>query len=418
MRKQTKLKIATISTITMAMLPSVTVYAEPPVYMSNTTSEVYISAIDFANDTIDMTYDADAENLAPRIQQISLQYGPMTDYQLHHWSSDKIGDDNVVIYAGTPTNFGSYFDKGKTTTLRRPWLRAAADLLNNGYGRIEYIFLDNKNNAVIGRADYNRCIKSEAFRSGAATICRAEKLSNGTLQYQPYDASGNRLELSPEEDELLTAETINWRAEPGEWGPEWYDTSDDSENDENINGGAANEDDTGIDIDANIDADAGNNTTGNVIDNDSNTTNITDTTNDAPVIASESTPITPATLASYVTVVATGTDATSNNGAADAVYTNSTRTDDFVVWYGGNDENMHGDTIGEDAAEDDGRNSSWKAGNTANDEVEIPDLGKEPEQSRDWLAPVLIITGLLIAAAGWWLLFFGKRKLTDDEERR
>lgn len=406
MRKQTKLKIATISTITMAMLPSVTAYAEPPVYMSNTTSEVYISAIDFANDTIDMTYDADAENLAPRIQQISLQYGPMTDYQLHHWSSDKIGDDNVVIYAGTPTNFGSHFDKGKTTTLRRPWLRAAADLLNNGYGRIEYIFLDTKNNAVIGRADYNRCIKSEVFKSGAATICRAEKLSNGTLQYQPYDASGNRLELSPEEDELLTAETINWRAEPGEWGPEWYITSDDSENeDENTSGDdATGGDDTGG---GDINADTWNNT-------------IDDTTDSTLVTDSESSPIqtTPVTLANYVTIVATGTDATSNNGTADAVYTNSTSTDDFVVWYGGNDENMHGDTIGEDAAEDDGKNSSWKAGNTANDEVEIPDLGKEPEQSHDWLAPVLIITGLLIAAAGWWLLFFGKRKLTNDEERR
>ncbi len=374
MRKQKILKIIPIATFMTAVLSPGMAYAAPPVYVNNVAQDAYISVIDFSRNTISMSYETDNENDL-MVRMIALQYGPMTDYQLHWWSSNQISDENVVIYSGDPTNFDSFFRSGTTVTLGQPWIRSRS-MLDNGYGRIEYLFATYQNNSFRGRADYNRCIKSEAFLSGRATQCRAELLGDGMLQYQPYDSQGNRLELSAEEDAILTTETLSWRAEPGDWGPEWY-ADEDGDTENNINEEAGEETD-GENQEIENENENGN---GNGIEDTS--TNALTTAESTP-----STPSAPAILASDVKIIETD----STSGSESPIV-----QEEQIV----EQKNQESD-------------ESFSSIASGSDEVEIPNLSKESEQSL--LAPILIAIGLLMLAAGWWLLFFGKSKITERKE--
>ncbi len=379
-------------------------FAAPPTYPVNQDLIYYPSIIIPNSGYLEMKYDADPlENgkYPYAAMMIMIQFGPMTDYQFYWWNGSQLSDENTTIFNnfGYEMFYGAYF-KGKTGEMRNSALK------NNTSGRLEYKIVTNDGYTLMYRVDYNRCVKSSVFLSGVATECRAEKIGEGAVQYQPYTQSGERVEIPAEEDAILTAETLNWRAEPGDWGPEWY--RDDSNSGDDTTGGT---DDTTGGTDDNTD-ETGNMGNTDSIGNKDGIDTVSSTGDESNNSSYENTDnyensqiSTNGSAMNYNVVAGIGRRSTSTNN--DGTNSEGIKSEDSST-----DTVVTSDTSNTDEKEqiDEQMNHDSK------EEVETPVLDKE--SGLDWLAPVLIASGLAMAMVGWWFLFFGERKLTEREERK
>ena len=145
---------------------------------------------------------------------INVGFGNITDMDLYNLPTrvlDSYFPNNGVsaIYASAEifVGVGNTWEKGTTISSN---VRTAAELVNKSEGHLLYKFNFSGGVDLIGRIDYTRCIHSSAFLTGVATECRMEEIGNGKIQYQPYTSSGTRVEISAEEDAVLTAATEAW----------------------------------------------------------------------------------------------------------------------------------------------------------------------------------------------------------------
>lgn len=399
MRKQNVLKTAGISTLIAASNIMVPAYAAPPVYISNVAEDVYISVLDFASNSITLTIDSDrTEDMT--VTGVALQYGPLTDYQLHRWALNTATGDNIQLVNSSPQgitgqNFTTY---RRTMQISDFWLYNKP-IWENPYDRIEFFVTTSDSNQprIMGRADYSRCTQSTVFLNGLAAQCRAEKTGDGMLQYHPYNISGERMEISAEEDAILTANTLNWRAEPGDWGPEWYIEPEPEPTEPEPT---------------------------EPVTHDPVEPEPTEPEPEDPIAPSEPTePESPVEPANPIEQ--------NNSGTATDVATLTASVEpgsetEVLASYARIVDGENGESQSARADQTESETVSDVQGNTSRntvverslpeEDVEVPRLDKESRNN--WLGPVLVASGLLMAGIGWWFLFFGKKKLTDRKEEK
>ncbi len=397
-----------ILTIIASLSSSMRASAAPPVYRSNAVDEVMITKIVPAEPRIELTYKklgTRGEGEVPSF--LNLTYGDITDYQLYWLLFGEYAGSTIVARGHVNAMFfWPTFDDGETRALvMNRGINWGVDLNKNTSHRMQYTMI-YANERQMSRVDYSRCVESQVFKMGLATECRMEYKSNGLVQYQPYTADGVRMELSPEEDARLTEATESWRAEPGDWGPEWYvepeqpSTEENPSNTEEASAGSGGDDATNAATD---DANANTNT-------NTNTNTNANANADADAV--------------NVNSGVSGEVAAVKNEAGGSSDPEGVFGDGFFSGLAGTAAIVGGGSSGSGASASDGEgntsaneNDSDNGGensnfenNTEND-VGVPELGKEEESGPKW-ATILAISG--VAAVGltsWWFLFFGKYHL-------
>ena len=193
----------------------------------NLMDEVMITKIVPSEPRLELTYNNidpiySANDGWPRL--VTIGYGNVTDMDLYRMPFLKFNQYNTTNHA-TLTNV-AYFQAeefikpkwtdGATITVKTYAINRAADLVDGSEGRISYkVTFAGSEQVLLGRADYSRCINSTAFRTGVATECWMEEIGDGRVQYQPYTSAGVRVEISPEEDAILTSAENAWIPEYG-----------------------------------------------------------------------------------------------------------------------------------------------------------------------------------------------------------
>ena len=214
-----------------------------------------------------------------------------------------------------------------------------------------------------------------------------------------------RMELSPEEDVRLTEATESWRAEPGDWGPEWYvepeqpSTEEIPNNTEEAGAGsggddAADADDAG-DAGADSNADSNDADAGGVNVNSGVSAEVAATENETGSSSNPDGVFGDGFFSGLVGTVAIVGGGSSGSGVSDG---------------GGNTSDNENDS------DNGGENSNFE-NNTEND-VGVPELGKEEESGPKWGAILAILGVGAVGLASWWFLFFGKYHLKKGERRK
>ena len=352
MRKQNLLKTAGISTIIAASSLSLPIYATD-VKPTNQANDIYVSEIDFGARTITAVINPDREAFL-NTSSVWLYYEPEGGARATLINTNMMAMGLILNTNRPSVTFSS--------------LQIDPDTFDaNTTGKLGYSFVSYDSTAkTSGIADFHRCTQSSVFLSGQATKCRAESYTDGLIQYQPYDAAGNRAEIPADEDAVLTAETFAWLSQMEEPEPtEPTDTPTDAPTDDPVD-----------------------------VPVDTTTDTPTDTPEEESAQVAESTPVEQpmATLASYVSVVQPDTTSDTASSSDDNSDKTSENQQNSTFSYRGSDDSL------------------------PEENVEVPVLDKESENN--WLAPVLLGSGLAVAMAGWWLLFFGKRKLTERKEEK
>lgn len=219
MRKKIVPVLAAATMLSSVVLPASSVFAVPPVYLANIKEDIMITKINPKQNYFVIKYDAFLYG-GDVPQFVNFQFGGMPDAILHDLYN---GEYNQVIYKkngisvkdGKPLENGDEYKKVVT--------KRGSNLINNTIGIIDYyVRYADRTVAQRSRADYRRCVNSSVFDLNTME-CVMEDLGNGKVQYQPYTVDGERVEIPADEDLMLTQMTENWRAEPGDWGPEWYE---------------------------------------------------------------------------------------------------------------------------------------------------------------------------------------------------
>lgn len=378
MRKQNLLKTAGISTIIAASSLSLPIYATD-VKPTNQANDIYVSEIDFGARTITAVINPDREAFL-NTSSVWLYYEP------------EGGARTTLIN----TNMMAM---GLILNTNRPSVAFSSLQINpdtfdaNTTGKLGYSFVSYDSTAkTSGIADFHRCTQSSVFLSGQATKCRAESFADGLIQYQPYDAAGNRVEIPADEDAILTAETFAWLSQMEEPEPvEPEPTEPEPVEPEPVTPDPVEPEPTEPEptepTDTPTDA-----PTDDPVDVPVDTP--TDAPEEEPAQVAESIPAEQpmATLASYVSIVQPDTTSDTASNTDDNSDKTSENQQNSTFSYRGSDDSL------------------------PEENVEVPVLDKESENN--WLAPVLLGSGLAVAMAGWWLLFFGKRKLTERKEEK
>ena len=400
-----------ILAIIASLSSSMRVSAAPPVYRSNEIDEVMITRIVPAEPRIELTYS----KLGTRGEvetpvYLNLQYGEITDYQLYWLDTGGYAGSTVVARGHMfAMFFWPSFDNGETRALvMGRGIEWGVDLNKNTTHKMHYS-VTYANEKQKSRIDYSRCVESQVFKMGLATECRMEYKSNGLVQYQPYTADGVRMELSPEEDARLTEATESWRAEPGDWGPEWYvepeqpSTEENPNNTEEICAGSGGDD--AADANAAADADADADADSNADDADAGGVNVnSDVSGEVAVVKNEAGGSSDpegvfgdgffSGLAGTAAIVGGGS---SGSGASASDGGGNTSDNE-------SDSNNGGETL------------DFK--NNTDNNVGVPDLGKEEESGPKW-ATILAISGVAVAGlTSWWFLFFGKYHLKKERRKK
>ena len=373
MRKQNLLKTAGISTIIAASSLSLPIYATD-VKPTNQANDIYVSEIDFGARTITAIINPDREAFL-NTSSVWLYYEPE-------------GGARTTLINTNMMAMGLILNTNRPSVIFSS-LQINPDTFDaNTTGKLGYSFVSYDSTAkTSGIADFHRCTQSSVFLSGQATKCRAESYADGLIQYQPYDAAGNRVEIPADEDAILTAETFAWLSQMEEPEPVEPDpTEPDPVGPEPVTPDPTSPEPTEP-TDMPTDA-----PTDDPVDVPVDTP--TDAPEEEPAQVAESTPVEQpmATLASYVSIVqpdTTSDTASSSDDNSDKISENQQNS---AFSYRGSDDSL------------------------PEENVEVPVLDKESENN--WLAPVLRGSGLAVAMAGWWLLFFGKRKLTERKEEK
>ena len=382
MRKQNLLKTAGISTIIAASSLSLPIYATD-VKPTNQANDIYVSEIDFGARTITAVINPDREAFL-NTSSVWLYYEPEGGARTTLINTNMMAMGLILNTNRPSVTFSS--------------LQIDPDTFDaNTTGKLGYSFVSYDSTAkTSGLADFHRCTQSSVFLSGQATKCRAESYADGLIQYQPYDAAGNRVEIPADEDAILTAETFAWlnqmeepepvEPEPTEPDPvEPEPVTPDPVEPEPTEPEPTEPTDTPTDAPTDDPVD---------VPVDTTTDTPTDTPEEESAQVAESTPVEQpmATLASYVSVVQPDTTSDTASSSDDNSDKTSENQQNSTFSYRGSDDSL------------------------PEENVEVPVLDKESENN--WLAPVLLGSGLAVAMAGWWLLFFGKRKLTERKEEK
>ena len=411
MRKQNLLKTAGISTIIAASSLSLPIYATD-VKPTNQANDIYVSEIDFGARTITAVINPDREAFL-NTSSVWLYYEPEGGARTTLINTNMMAMGLILNTNRPSVTFSS--------------LQINPDTFDaNTTGKLGYSFVSYDSTAkTSGIADFHRCTQSSVFLSGQATKCRAESYADGLIQYQPYDAAGNRVEIPADEDAILTAETFAWLSqmeepepvepeptepdpvEPDPTEPEPVEpepTEPDPVEPEPVTPDPVEPEptepeptepeptepiDTPTDVPSDDPVD---------VPVDTTTDAPTDTPEEESAQVAESTPVEQpmATIASYVSIVQPDTTSDTTSDTASNTDDNSDKTS----------ENQQNSTFSYRGSDD----------SLPEENVEVPVLDKESENN--WLAPVLLGSGLAVAMAGWWLLFFGKRKLTERKEEK
>lgn len=382
MRKQNLLKTAGISTIIAASSLSLPIYATD-VKPTNQANDIYVSEIDFGARTITAMINPDREAFL-NTSSVWLYYEPEGGARATLINTNMMAMGLILNTNRPSVTFSS--------------LQINPDTFDaNTTGKLGYSFVSYDSTAkTSGIADFHRCTQSSVFLSGQATKCRAESYADGLIQYQPYDAAGNRVEIPAEEDAVLTAETFAWLSQMEEPEPvEPEPTEPEPVEPEPVTPDPVEPEPTEPEPTEPTDTPTDTPTDGPV---DVPVDTTIDTPTDAPEEESaqvaESTPVEQpmATLASYVSIVQPDTTSDTASSGDDNSDKTSENQQNSTFSYRGSDNSL------------------------PEENVEVPVLDKESENN--WLAPVLLGSGLAVAMAGWWLLFFGKRKLTERKEEK
>lgn len=382
MRKQNLLKTAGISTIIAASSLSLPIYATD-VKPTNQANDIYVSEIDFGARTITAVINPDREAFL-NTSSVWLYYEPEGGARTTLINTNMMAMGLILNTNRPSVTFSS--------------LQINPDTFDaNTTGKLGYSFVSYDSTAkTSGIADFHRCTQSSVFLSGQATKCRAESYVDGLIQYQPYDAAGNRVEIPADEDAVLTAETFAWLSQMEEPEPvEPEPTEPDPVEPEPVTPDPVEPEPTSPEptepTDTPTDA-----PTDDPVDVlvDTPTDTPTDAPEEEPAQVAESVPAEQpmATLASYVSVVQPDTTSDTASSSDDNSDKTSENQQNSTFSYRGSDDSL------------------------PEENVEVPVLDKESENN--WLAPVLLGSGLAVAMAGWWLLFFGKRKLTERKEEK
>lgn len=382
-----------ILTIIASLSSSMRASAAPPVYRSNAVDEVMITKIVPAEPRIELTYKklgTRGEGEVPSF--LNLTYGDITDYQLYWLMWGEYAGSTIVARGHVNAMFfWPTFDDGETRALvMNRGINWGVDLNKNTSHRMQYTMI-YANERQMSRVDYSRCVESQVFKMGLATECRMEYKSNGLVQYQPYTADGVRMELSPEEDARLTEATESWRAEPGDWGPEWYvepeqpSTEENPSNTEEVGAGSG-----GDDAAAGTDA-GGVNVNSGVSGEVAAVKNEAGGSSDPEGVFGDGFFSGLAGTAATVGGGSNGSGASASDG-------------------GGNTSDNESDS------NNGGENSNFE--NNTDSNVGVPELGKEEESGPKW-ATILAISGVaVVGLTSWWFLFFGKYHLKRRKEKK
>ena len=354
----------------------------------NLMDEVMITKIVPSEPRLELTYNNidpiySANDGWPRL--VTIGYGNVTDMDLYKMPFLKFNQYTTTNHA-TLTNV-AYFQAeefikpkwtdGATITVKTYAINRAADLVDGSEGRISYkVTFAGSEQVLLGRADYSRCINSTAFRTGVATECWMEEIGDGRVQYQPYTSAGVRVEISPEEDAILTSAENAWIPEYGwpdlepepvvepEPEPEKKDEPEvilagvkEQGSDDGLGGNLGGEEpEREVAMIEQIE------TTGGTTDENGSGVSTTDT----------------ATTTEVTTTTETG-----------ATETTKPETNDAVAM-----------TM-----------------STQNDDVEVPELGQKTDNKPNIALSIALISGIGAAlVAAWWLLLFGKRKSKERKE--
>lgn len=382
MRKQILLKTAGISTIIAASSLSLPIYATD-VKPTNQANDIYVSEIDFGARTITAVINPDREAFL-NTSSVWLYYEPE-------------GGARTTLINTNMMAMGLILNTNRPSVIFSS-LQINPDTFDaNTTGKLGYSFVSYDSTAkTSGIADFHRCTQSSVFLSGQATKCRAESYADGLIQYQPYDAAGNRVEIPADEDAILTAETFAWLSQMEEPEPvEPEPTEPDPVEPEPVTPDPVEPEPTDPEPTEPTDMPTDTPTDDPVdVPVDTPTDTPTDTPEEEPAQVAESTPAEQpmATLASYVSIVQPDTTSDTASSSDDNSDKTSENQQNSTFSYRGSDDSL------------------------PEENVEVPVLDKESENN--WLAPVLLGSGLAVAMAGWWLLFFGKRKLTERKEEK
>ncbi len=466
MRKKFVLKGLAVSLIISGIMPATSTFAAPLVFKNNEVEEVMITRIIPSEPYMEVTYRKLGIRDDGSPQYLNFQYGEISDWNLYNLGISKY-PGNTTIALGRYSNYYHWDEMVDGGTYIIPKTRMSGiDFANNKTNRIDYV-ISFRNAKQFSRIDYSRCVKSAVYKSGLATECRMEYKDNGLVQYQPYTADGERLELTAVEDAVLTEATESWRAEPGAWPDFWYDTdSGDSSSDSGdsgdsgssgSSGGSGDDGDGGESSESGGGSEGGENGSGTGGDSGGGGGSSEGGENggsseggagdegggsgsggnsgeggsdegsdgnggseDSSSVSADGSSVSSSIASSNVGNGDTNNDA-NNNGASNGSVGND---------IGGNSDNasgivgfVAGETI--DGAENSQDNVDNNSGETNNDadnanstDVGVPNLGQEEESKPNWSVVFAISMAAAAGLAGWWFLFFGKYHLKRRKENK
>lgn len=440
MRKKFVLKGLAVSLIISGIMPATSTFAAPLVFKNNEVEEVMITRIIPSEPYMEVTYRKLGIRDDGSPQYLNFQYGEISDWNLYNLGISKY-PGNTTIALGRYSNYYHWDEMVDGGTYVIPKTRMSGiDFANNKTNRIDYV-ISFRNAKQFSRIDYSRCVKSAVYKSGLATECRMEYKDNGLVQYQPYTADGERLELTAVEDAVLTEATESWRAEPGAWPDFWYDTdSGDSSSDSGDSGDSGSSGSSGDDGDGGEssesggDSEGGENGSGTGGDSGGGGGSSEGGENGGP---SEGGAGDEGGGSGSGGNSGEGGSDEGSDGNGDSEDSSSASADGSSASNGsvgndtgGNSDNasgivgfVAGETI--DGAENSQDNVDNNSGETNNDadnanstDVGVPNLGQEEESKPNWSAVFAISMAAAAGLAGWWFLFFGKYHLKRRKENK
>ena len=200
------------------------VLTEPPRFYSNLETDFMITRIVPGEEKIEATETLMEGHDFHNIYHINFAFGSdPSDYELSQLRfTNKPGD--TTIFNANATHGGAW-NNGQSEDITRAYRQRGGTISGNTSGRMYFVAVYSDMKVDHGRIDYSRCINSSVFISGEASECRAERLGNGKIQYQPYTYFGMRVEIPEEEDAELTALTSRFIYASGDWpaGYEWVE---------------------------------------------------------------------------------------------------------------------------------------------------------------------------------------------------
>lgn len=398
------------------------VLKDPPKYYSNVLTDFTISKIIPAQNYIEGTFEQLPDKITHAFYRLHVGFGvDPSDYELYSSIYSDI-PGATTIHNQFATRLGVW-SQGKTLEITKTFRTNGGDLSTNTTGRMYYMATFSDGDIQISRVDYSRCTHSSVFKSGEATECRAEKIGDNKIQYQPYTSDGTRVEIPEAEDIELTALTERFVYESGDWPAEYIWVDDENPSDDNSDESGNNPSDNNPSESGNEDSDnnnGGGNNPGsdagtdyssepsNNGDNQNNDSSETSQSDNQGTITSADTETT--------TTLAMFTDATSDissKSTSEGILGTDTVTVEIKV-ADSNDSNNTNSTNDSPAISTNPTNSASKS----EDNVGVPELGKEFGNKNWWVAPLLMLLGAVAAIVAWWFLFFGKKKSNKEERSK